>query len=212
VSLRARLLLLAAAVVLAAVAVYLAGPQPADLRDLTQDAGPVAALALLGAWLVLVPALFSGPALAATSGLVLGTGLGAGVAIVGATLGACVSFVLARRVAGDAARRLAGTRIGAVERRLVQRPVLGIAALRVAPGMPAGILAYAAGLTRVRLRHFMAGMAIGGAPRIVAYALLGGSLADFGSSASWIGLSVLATMTVGGAVVAWRSRRALLPV
>ena len=137
-SARARLLLLACAVALIAALAVLVGPRsPAELRDVISAAGPIAPLVLLAAWLVLVPALFSGPVLAGASGLILGTPPGAAIALLGATLGAAISFLLARGAGRDAAHRLAGRRVAAVEQRLVRRPVLGIAALRAAPGMPA---------------------------------------------------------------------------
>lgn len=211
VSVRLRLLLLVCVVALVAALLVLVGPRsPAELRDLVGDAGPAAPLVLLGVWLVLVPALFSGPVLAGASGLILGTLPGAGIALLGATLGAAISFLLARGAGRDVAHRLAGARLAAVDRGLVRRPVLGIAALRAAPGMPAGVLAYAAGLTRVRLRHFTCGMALGGAPRILAYTVLGGSLTNLASPAGIAGLGALAMMTIAGAAVMWRSRRSLL--
>ncbi len=201
-------MLLATGVGLVALAVLLVAPRsPDDLRALVAAAGPFAPLALLACWVVLVPALFSGALLAGASGLVLGPAAGVGVALVGATAGACVSFLVARRSRGDATARLARGRVGGIERRLAGRPVLGIAALRAAPGMPAGPLAYAAGLTRVRLRHFACGMALGGAPRILAYVLLGGSLTSLGSPVSLVAIGLLAAMTLGGLTVAWRARR-----
>ena len=206
-----RLLLLGCTVALAAVVLVLVGPRsPAELRDLVDRAGPAAPLVLLGAWLVLVPALFSGPVLAGASGLILGTLPGAGIALLGATLGAAISFLLARGAGRDVAHRLAGARVAAVERALVRRPVLGVAALRAAPGMPASGLAYAAGLTRLRLRHFTCGMALGGAPRIVAYTMLGGSLTNLASPAGIAALALLAVLTIIGGLMLWRSRRSLL--
>lgn len=208
----ARLLALAAAVPVAALLALLLGPRsPDEIRALAEVAGAGAPFALLAAWLVLVPLLFSGSVLAAASGLVLGTEAGVGVAVVGAMLGAGVSFLVARHVAGDAARRLAGPRARLVEERLVRRPILAVAALRAAPGMPASVLAYAAGLTRVRLRHFLCGMALGGSPRVIAYVALGGSLTDLGSPTATVGLAALAIATIAGGVIAWRSRDIILP-
>ena len=210
-SVRLRLLVLVCTVALVAVLLVLVGPHsPGELRDLVARAGPAAPVALLVAWLVLVPALFSGPVLAGASGLILGTVPGAGVALLGATLGAAISFLLARGAGRDVAHRLAGARVAAVERALVRRPILGIAALRVAPGMPASGLAYAAGLTRLRLRHFTCGMALGGAPRILAYTMLGGSLTNLASPAAIAALVMLAVLTIAGGVMLWRSRRSLL--
>ena len=184
------------------------GPRsPDDLRAITDGAGPWVPVVILVAWIALVPLLVSGTVLAAATGLLLGAGVGTGIAVLGATGGAGVAFLVARGGAGDAAQRLAGRRLRSVEQRLTHRPILGIAVLRAAPGMPAGPLAYAAGLSRVRLRHFLTGMALGGAPRIFAYAALGGSLANLNSPLGWAAGAVLAALTMLGVAAAWCTRR-----
>ena len=207
---RTRLALLVAAAGLAGGLGLAFGPHsPAALRDTIAVAGVPVSLVLLAAWLVLVPLLVSGTLLAAATGLLLGPAVGVGVAVAGATLGAGVAFVVARAAAGDAARRLAGRRLRLVEARLVRRPVLGVAVLRVAPGVPAGPLAYVAGLTRVRLVHFLAGMAIGGVPRISVYTALGGSADDPWSPVGIAAMGLFGVLTAGGAIAAWRARRSL---
>jgi len=208
VSPRARLILLVLAAGSAAVIGLVLGPHSiTELRSTVAAAGVSAPVVLLAAWLVLVPLLVSGSLLAAGTGVVLGPAVGLAVALPGATLGAGIAFLAARTAAGDAARRLAGRRLRLVEERLVRRPVLGVALLRVAPGVPAGPLAYAAGLTRVRLRDFLAGMALGGAPRIFVYAALGGTAADPGSPLGLTALGVFALLTIVGLAAGWRARR-----
>jgi uncharacterized membrane protein YdjX (TVP38/TMEM64 family) len=59
----------------------------------------------------------------------------------------------------------------------------------------------------VRPWHFVVGIAIGSAPRMFAYAALGGSLDDLGSPMGLAAMGVLAVMTVAGGAAAWRMRR-----
>ena len=66
---------------------------------------------------------------------------------------------------------------------------------RAAPGSPATVLNYAVGLTRIRLRHFVAGSLIGGAPRVLAYTALGGAAAE---RALWPAVAALALLAVLG--------------
>ena len=78
------------------------------------------------------------------------------VALLGATLGGIAAFLVARRL-GRGPAALAGPRLTRLRERVEQRPLLTIALARLAPGSPATIVNYAAGLTHIRLRHFVAG-------------------------------------------------------
>ena len=71
---------------------------------------------------------------------------------------------------------------------------------RIAPAMPYNLVNYAAGLSPVALRSFVAATALGCSPRAFAYAALGGSLHDLGSPAAIAAFAVLAVMAVGGMV------------
>ena len=70
---------------------------------------------------------------------------------------------------------------------------------------------YAAGLTHIRLRHFVAGSVIGGAPRVLAYTALGGAAAEGALWPAAAGATLLAVIGVAGTVVA-RRRRAGAPL
>jgi uncharacterized membrane protein YdjX (TVP38/TMEM64 family) len=98
---------------------------------------------------------------------------------------------------------LTGPRVARVRERLERRPLLTIALARLAPGCPATILSYAAGLTRIRLRHFAVGIVIGGAPRVVAYTALGGAARH----ALWPALAAAALLAVLGVAVTVVARR-----
>jgi uncharacterized membrane protein YdjX (TVP38/TMEM64 family) len=117
------------------------------------------------------------------------------VALLGATLGGIAAFGVARRFGRGPAEALAGERVTRLRERVERRPLLTIVLARAAPGSPATVLNYAVGLTRVRLRHFVAGSLIGGAPRVLAYTALGGAAAE---RALWPAVAALALLTVLG--------------
>jgi uncharacterized membrane protein YdjX (TVP38/TMEM64 family) len=196
-----RLAVLAAAVAaLFALAAQGVPHSPAELRDAVAPYGPWAALVVVLLWAALTPALVSGTLLAGATGLLFGAALGTPLALAGATLGGAVSFLIARRCGGNAVEQLAGRRLrGLVER--VEGSAFGsIVLLRLAPGVPATLLNYAAGLTRMRLRTFAAANAVGGAPRTFAYVALGGSLSDLSSPLTYVALGLLAAMGAAGTV------------
>jgi phospholipase D1/2 len=212
---RRRLLLLTLAIALAcAAAVALLPHDPAEMARLMALPAPLLVAAAIAAWTVLTPALVSGTLLAAGTGLVLGTATGMPVALLGATLGSVAAFFVARRLGRGPADALAGPRLTRLRERVEQRPLLTIVLARLAPGSPATILNYAAGLTRIRPRHFVAGILIGGAPRVLAYTAFGAAAAEHALWPAIAGVGLLGVLGVAGTVVVRRrhaaaARRAL---
>ena len=208
---RRRLLLLAIAVAATFGAAFAFLPHDPDaVKEL---AGlPVAILAggSFLAWTLLTPALVSGTLLAAATGLLLGPA-GMPVALAGALVGSVIAFFIARRLGRGPADALCGPRLERMKGQVERRPVMTIALIRIAPGAPATILNYAAGLTRIRLRDFLAGSVLGGAPRILAYTALGGVIAE-GAIAPAIAIGAAIAVLGAGAAIFARRRRAAAPL
>jgi uncharacterized membrane protein YdjX (TVP38/TMEM64 family) len=201
--------LIALALVVGALAAVVAGAVPHSpdaLRAAVAAHGAWAPLVLLAAWVVLTPALVSGPLLCAACGLALGVAGGSAVSLAGATLGGVVAFLLGRRLGAPAVAQLAGPRLRRWQAGAERHGFRAVLCARLAPGVPATLLHYAVGLTRIRLRDFAAGIALGGLPRIVAYTALGGALGDPMSPAGALAVGLLAAMALVGVAVAWRSR------
>jgi len=182
---------------------------PSALRAAASGFGVAAPAIAVVAWIVLTPGLVSGTLLAAASGLLFGAGYGTLVAVVGATAGGLAAFAIARHIGHDALVDLGGPRLRRIQERLANRGFLTVLSMRAAPGVPATWLNYAAGLSRIRARDFAAGSAVGGAPRIFAYAALGGNFGHFGSPTAIVAAAVLVVMTVLGAFSAWLTGRSL---
>ena len=164
-------------------------------------AGPFVFIAVSAS---LTVALFPGPVLAAASGLLFGTALGTPVSIASATLGATLAFSLSRWWGHDAVVAVAGPRLRALRDWVGRRGFLTVLYARIAPGVPYTLVNYAAGLTPVALRVFVAATAIGVAPRAFAYTALGGSLGNLRSPEAYIAVAVLVVMAVAGLVLARR--------
>jgi uncharacterized membrane protein YdjX (TVP38/TMEM64 family) len=181
---------------------------PGEMARLASLPAPLLAAAAIVAWTVLTPAMVSGTLLAAATGLLLGGAVGMPVSLLGATLGGVAGFFIARRFGRGPVDELAGPRLTRLRERVERRPLLTIALARLAPGSPATILNYAAGLTRIRLRHFVAGNVLGGAPRVLAYTALGGAAAEGALWPAAAAAALLALLGVAGMVVARRRRAA----
>jgi uncharacterized membrane protein YdjX (TVP38/TMEM64 family) len=174
------------------------------VRDWVDGFGVAGPLVFIAVSASLTVVLFPGPVLAAASGLLFGTTLGTPVSIASATLGATMAFCVARWWAHDAVVALAGPRLQALRAWVGRRGFVTVLYARIAPGVPYTLVNYAAGLTPIALRSFVAATAIGVAPRAFAYTALGGSLGNLGSPEALIAVGVLVAMAVAGLVLARR--------
>ena len=175
------------------------------MRDWVEDFGVVAPVVFIAMSSCLTVMLFPGPLLAGASGLLFGTALGFPISLISATLGASMAFALARFVAHDAVEELSGRRLKRLQEWIERRGFYAVFYARLAPGVPYNLVNYAAGLSRVRYRAFVAATALGASPRAFAYTALGGSLDDLGSPEAIAAFSVLVVMAVVGGFFAWRT-------
>jgi uncharacterized membrane protein YdjX (TVP38/TMEM64 family) len=188
--------------------VLLSGGLSADrVRGWVDGYGAVGPLVFIAVSASLTVFLFPGPVLAAASGLLFGTALGTPVSIASATLGATLAFSLSRWWAHDAVVALAGPRLAALRAWVGRRGFLTVLYARIAPGVPYTLVNYAAGLTPIALRSFVAATAIGVSPRAFAYTALGGSLGDLTSPEALAAVVVLVVMAVTGLALARRDLR-----
>ena len=195
-----RRLAAAVPVVLLVIAAGLLLPHsPSELRDLALSAGVAAPAAALAAWVVLTPALFPGPVLAAAGGLAFGAVGGTALAFAGAVLGGAAAFWLARTVARGPVTKLTGpsARLERMHAVLERRGFAAVLAARLMPGVPATGLNYAAGVSPVQPRAFTAAIAIGALLRTTPYALLGQGVAS--GSPLTIGIAA-GSIVIGGAI------------
>lgn len=203
-----RLGALAACLAAAAGLAAAVGPRSAgELGNLFDGVGVWAPLLFAVCWTALTPALAPGTLLAAGAGLLFGIAVGMAVALVGATAGGVLAFVVARRSAGDAIEQLQGERLRRLQERVERRGFISVLVARAAPGVPTTLLNYACGLSRVRLRDFALATLLGGAPRLFGYTALGDSGGDLSSPIALAGFAVMAALTVMAVAGAIARRR-----
>src|SRR2546423_13451148 len=192
---------LAAALLLAIfLTARLAGLSPSakriqDWGDGLGVAGPLVVVALgvaLNCLFVPLPVIGGG------AGLVFGTAEGTAVGVLVAGLSATVHLFIGRRLAGERTEALLGPRGRSVVEFVSRRGFWTVLYVRLVPALPFNTLNYAAGLSRLRARDMFAGTALGFAPRTFAYAALGGSLGNPGSTEARGGPGVGGGPRVGG--------------
>jgi phospholipase D1/2 len=132
------------------------------------DESPIAPLLVLAGYvlggLLVVPVT----ALIAATGIVFGPLLGSVYALAGALLSAAVTYTLGRRIGRHAVRRLAGSRLNRITRRLAKKGTMAIALVRLLPIAPFTVVNAVAGASHIRPREFLLGTALGMFPGILA--------------------------------------------
>ena len=109
--------------------------------------------------------------LIAVSVLAFGPFFGFLYSFTGMTLSALVTFGLGHLLGHDTVRRLAGSRLNKISRRLAQRGVLAIIAVRIIPVAPFSLINLVAGASHIRFRHFLIGTLIGELPGLLAISI-----------------------------------------
>jgi uncharacterized membrane protein YdjX (TVP38/TMEM64 family) len=201
---------LAAFAVLAALLFWIASiyaAPPAELRRIVESWGLVAPIAYAALGAGLIVAFMPLAVVSGVAGLVFGTALGFPVALLAATVGAGMTFLMGRWLGGAAIDELQGRRLAQMRAWITERGVVAVIVARVAP-IPTGLVNYGGGLTTLSLRVFVTGSLIGFMPRVFAYVAVGGALENPLSPAMLGALGLLALIAIIGTLIVRRNRRA----
>lgn len=201
------MVLLAFVAVVSALVLALDLTDVASLRRDLIALGPAGPVLFVAVYTLATLAPVPKNVLSALGGLLFGFTAGVALVYLAAMLGALAAFRLGRVLGREAVQRLTGARVARLDALLTRRGLLSVIAVRLVPVAPFTAVNYAAGLTGVRLRDYLVGTAIGMAPGSLAYVAVGAYGISTGSWPGMIALAVLVVLTLGGAVVARRSRR-----
>ena len=136
------------------------------------------------------------------------------IVLIAATVGASLSFMIARYLARDRIRRLLETRrnIAAIDRAIAAEGWKIAVLLRLSPLIPFSLQNYLLGVTAIPFMHFAAATFAGIAPGTALYVYVGalGEAALDGSLATWVffGTGLVATAIV--VILVTRKAKALL--
>jgi uncharacterized membrane protein YdjX (TVP38/TMEM64 family) len=127
---------------------------------------PIAALAVLAAYVVAGLLVIPVTLLIIATGVVFGPLLGGVYALTGALLSAAVTYWIGRKLGRNTVRHLAGRRLNRITRRLARKGAIAIAIIRLLPVAPFSIVNAVIGASHIRLRDFLLGTAVGMAPGV----------------------------------------------
>ena len=139
------------------------------IRHQLESLGSWAPLAFVGAYALGSTLFLPGSALTAVGGALFGPVAGTAWSVLGATLGATMSFLVARYVAGDAVRQRAGARMHALLSGVEEGGWRFVALVRLVPLFPFNLSNYALGLTRIGLVPYVLASAVFMVPGAAAF-------------------------------------------
>jgi uncharacterized membrane protein YdjX (TVP38/TMEM64 family) len=182
-----RLLPLVVVIVLSAVAYFAVGDETISLHGLVRHRMAIfgfvsshrmlALLTYIGIYIVTVAVSVPGAAfLTVAGGFLFGPLGGAAAAVVGATIGATLIFLVARTALGEPLLRLAGPRANQLAKGFRDDAFSYLLFLRLVPVFPFFVVNLVPALAGVRLGPFIAATALGVIPAAVGFALAGTGL------------------------------------
>ncbi|WP_160937071.1 TVP38/TMEM64 family protein [Teichococcus coralli] len=149
-------------------------------------------------------------------GILFGPWLGGGLAILAATTGACLLFLLVRAALAPGLARRAGPRLAALRKELEQDGFFYLLALRLLPLLPYWLVNLAPALAGMRLLPYATATLLGIIPGTLIYAGIGAGLDSTLAAGTPPDLAALASMRIllplGGLALlslgaaAWRRR------
>ncbi len=182
-------------------------PSSDEARDFGDDLGAWAPVLYVPLF-VLANFVIAWPILAGAGGLLFGTAAGTALALAGVTAAALTQMAIAHRLAGEHRGRLLPKRTKAIESFLTEHGAVAVMESRIVPGLPYGIVNYAGGVIHLPYKAMALGTVIGAAPKVFAYAALGGSLDDLTSPEALVAIGLWVVLAITGALFVRRQLRA----
>jgi uncharacterized membrane protein YdjX (TVP38/TMEM64 family) len=198
---------LVAVVILVAVAVFVPMPTAVQVRDWSTSVGPWFPLAFLAAHVVVTVFPFPRTAFTLAAGLLFGTVLGVGLAVLASTLSALIALWLVRTVGLRLDRVVRHPAIGTADARLRNRGWPVVLSLRLIPAVPFSVINYAAGASAVRVLPYTLATVVGVMPGTLAVVVLGDALTGHISPLLFAVSMVTAAIGVAGLAFEFRAHR-----
>lgn len=144
-----------------------------SLRD-----SPWAFFAVIGIYMVAGILFFPVTVLSLAVAMVFGATWGVVYGMAGVMASTAMLFLIGKMMGDKGLRDLAGPRISKIDKKFAQNGIFGVAVIRMIPIAPFSLVNLVAGISSIKLLHFLAGTFLGMLPPMIVKAVVGGSIAD----------------------------------
>lgn len=145
--------------------------------------------------------------LAVTGGLIYGPIYGTIYTMIGAFLSATVGFYIAKFLGQGFVDKLLKGRNTKIEGDIEKHGLSIMLFLRLAFVFPYDPLSYAAGLSKMKYKHFIIGTVLGVFPEMFAYNYLGTSIDDLFSRRSLVALLIILIVALGSLLIKYKMKK-----
>ena len=181
--------------------------RPEKIRSFILSAGPLAPVLYVVIY-SLAPVLFApGWILTLAGGLAFGPLWGTILTVAGATIGASLSFLVARSMGREFVARLLKGKFKSLDEKSGDHGFQIIFSLRLIPVVPFNALNYVAGISNVKSRDYILGTFLGIIPGTFVYVYLGNSLTNVYSWRFLVAIGLLVLLSLVPLIHKWWKRR-----
>lgn len=183
-------------------------PSVPEVRRFFDDLGWIAPVVFIALYVAATVFLLPASVLTIGAGAVFGFWSGLGLVLVGAIIGAAVSFAAARWLGRDSVEGITRDRVRRLDEQIRRNGFVTVLVARLVPVIPFVTINYAFGLTAVTTRAYLLATAIGIVPGTAVYVAVGAYGFRPGSLPFVLAIVALVLLTAVGVVHARRSRLA----
>ncbi|GAA0709506.1 TVP38/TMEM64 family protein [Paraclostridium ghonii] len=164
---------------------------PSDIQKYVTSFGKLAPLVYIVMFALVPLTLFPDSVLAIGGGLIFGLAKGYLYTLIGALLGASLSFYISRKLGRNFVKKITKEKLDNIEEMINSKGFFVILLLRLIPLFPFDIISYGAGLTNIKYRDFLFATIVGTIPGILVFTNIGAQSVDIGSNSFYISIMAL---------------------
>lgn len=158
--------------------------------------GPWAPIAFIGFKVMTVVFAIPSAPVTVAGGLLFGVVWGTLINVFAATLGACFTFFIGRKLGRDEVEKRLGGRLKELDDGLAHNGLSFMLFLRLVPLFPFNGINYGAGLTRLSFRDYLLGTFFGIMPGAAVFTVLGAAAAERNAPMALAGLAALGLLAL----------------
>lgn len=174
---------------------------PSDIQKYVTSFGKLAPLVYIVMFALVPLTLFPDSVLAIGGGLIFGLAKGYLYTLIGALLGASLSFYISRKLGRNFVKKITKEKLDTIEEMINSKGFFVILLLRLIPLFPFDIISYGAGLTNIKYRDFLFATIVGTIPGILVFTNIGAQSVNIGSNSFYISIMALILLLLSSIVL-----------
>ncbi|WP_419741801.1 TVP38/TMEM64 family protein [Paraclostridium dentum] len=174
---------------------------PNDIQKYVTSFGKLAPLVYIVMFALVPLTLFPDSILAIGGGIIFGLYKGYIYTLVGALIGASLSFYISRKLGRNFVKKITKEKLDYIEEMINTKGFFVILLLRLIPLFPFDVISYGAGLTNIKYRDFIFATIVGTIPGILVFTNIGAQSVDIGSNSFYLSIMALILLILSSIVL-----------